>query len=224
MRIKAGDRGPAVGLLHQALSEAGETIGADELGTGTFGPSTAAAVMHFQAKHAGPDGHALVKDGIVGPATEWALEHPGGPAHSTPAGWTADTSLPVVAAAVADIGRCEDPDGSNDGPALAKFHTGGQPWCALAVSTWLEEAGGSPFGRKAAVMGIYLWARSNNRVVDDPRAGDLAVILRAGGHGHVGLVVGVLPDGTLATIEGNCSNAVRAMLRPRSALQAVVRP
>lgn len=223
--LRAGAKGPRVGEVHQALTEAGEAISPAELAAQEFGPTTGAAVMHFQARHAGPDGRALAKDGVVGPATAWALQHPGGPAHALPEGWSADMSLPVVAAAVADLGRREDPDGSNDGPDLAKFRTGGQPWCALAVSTWLEQVGGSPFGRKAAVMSIYLWARSNNRIVDGPcRAGDLAIILRAGGHGHVGLVVGVMADGTLCTVEGNCSNSVRAMLRRRDTLQAVVRP
>lgn len=235
MTLRVGDTGGAVGKLHQALLEAGHAVEAVELGDATrppiYGPSTEAAVRDFQTHHVDAAGHPLAVDGLVGPATLAALGR-GAPASPTARGWRADSNPPaavaaVIAAAVGDLGLHEDPDGSNDGPGLRKFKTYGQPWCALAVSTWwLAAPAGSPFGRIAAVWGLYRWARGRGALLEAGEAaqpGDLACFLRAGGHGHVGLVVGV-EGGRLFTVEGNCANAVRGCIRERGALQAVIRP
>jgi hypothetical protein len=230
--MQVGAQGKDVGYVHQALLESGEEVPMGELATMTFGDGTRAAVKHFQAHHVGPDGLALSVDGVVGPATLWATQHPGGAADVRPDGWVANPALPglqaVCDAAVADIGKHEDPDGSNDGPDLKKFNTGGLAWCAMAVSTWYAaRAGGSPFGRIQAVWALYQWCKASGRVLaigEEPRPGDLAIFLRAGGHGHVGLIVGILPGGRVCTVEGNCSNGVRAMVRDVGKLQAVGRP
>ncbi len=160
--IRPGDTGSDVGELQQALLEAGCSVDASELGAHSFGPSTKLAVQAFQSVHVGPDNKPLEQDGIVGPATDYALQHPGATPISrgyVAAGWRCDATLApanlvdVILDAVADLGKHEEPDGSNDGPELAKFKTGGDAWCALAVSTWVEERypGGSPFGRIASV-------------------------------------------------------------------------
>ena len=54
--------------------------------------------------------------------------------------------------------------------------------------------------------------------------GAIFLILCAGDHGHVWLVSTNLSDGSLATIEGNTGNAVRALLRDRPTFAAIVRP
>lgn len=220
---------PDVGKLQQDLVEAGERVEVSELASSTLGPSTVEAVRSFQRKHRDAVGRPLAVDGLVGPSTLWALAHQGASGlGGAPEGWRRDPAgeaEPVVAAAIADVGRREDPDGSNDGPDLRKFRTGGSPWCALAASTWWAEAG-SPFGRLAAVWAIHDWALKNGRIVpsDAPvRPGDLFLILRAGGHGHVGLVVGVEGD-RLSCVEGNSGNAVRQRIRYRADVQDVVRP
>jgi peptidoglycan hydrolase-like protein with peptidoglycan-binding domain len=119
-----------VGSLHQQLLEAGETIEKSELDTGAFGPSTLAAVRHFQASHVDERGHALQEDGMVGPSSIWALMHPNAGyanARLTAPGWRAEPSVmreairPVMLAAIGEIGVREQPDGSNSGPRVDVF-------------------------------------------------------------------------------------------------------
>lgn len=219
--LRHGDRGDAVGAVQQRLIEAGLGVDAGELAVHSFGPSTVAAVMAFQSSQ------GLGADGVVGPKTEAALAHPR--AVFVAAGWRIEAPGGALGAVLwdahADIGKHETPDGSNDGPALAKFRTGGQPWCAFAVSTWFEKAG-SPFGRIGSVWGIRDWAAKNGKLLaagDALAPCDVFLILRGGGHGHTGLVSAV--DGNrLSTIEGNCGNAVRACVRDRGTIQAFARP
>lgn len=226
--LSQGAVGPAVGAIHQALLEAGESVPQSELSSSTFGPGTEAAVKEYQAHHVDAQGHALGIDGIVGPATWAALT--GAQGAMTAPGWhyvppEDTTARAVCEAAVADLGRKEDPDGSNDGPDLVKFGTRGRPWCALAVSTWYAQApGGSPFGVQASVLGLVTWGRAHTKLVAAAKPGALACILRAGGHGHVALVVSVNPDGSFCTVEGNCSNAVRGCIRRPADITAFVAP
>ncbi len=218
--------------LHQALVEAGETIDSAELAAGAIGPSTTAAVRHFQAQHTGSDGHALAVDGVVGPATAWALAHPnGGVARYTAAGWRCEPSQareavkPVLAAAVDEIGSCERPDGSNRGPRVDIYTAPdlGIPWCA-AFASWCYRLAGSPFGRLLSAYKIGEWGKARGRVVTDPQPGDLFVILRGDLHGHVGLVAGAPVGGRFCTVEGNSGNAVRGLVRPVDSISLFVRP
>ena len=237
--LKMGDAGADVGRLQQQLIEAGYAIDAGELTASQFGESTYVAVRSFQASHVGEDGHVLAEDGIVGPATTWALEHQGAAARGrfTAPGWRCSPSevdqqvRPAVEAAVIDLARptFEEPDGSNSGPRLSKYGNDGEPWCAFAVSYWFKQLpNGSPFGVIASAYKMSEWGKTFGRVLDDGQLaepGDVFVILRGDYHGHVGLIVGVDDAGdTLLTIEGNCSNAVRGMKRARSAVTLVVRP
>ena len=63
-------------------------------------------------------GHALAHDGVVGEKTWHALEHPGHHGSHQAASWCCDSAnvhplaWPVVAAALAEIGAHEEPDGS----------------------------------------------------------------------------------------------------------------
>lgn len=242
--IRKGMSGVVVGNVHQALTEAGYTIPQTELITDTFGDGTYEAVRSFQASHLDPDHHPLISDGIVGDNTLWALQHPGGLDDGnffTP-GWFYNVESipahlqPVLAAACGEIGVCEDPDGSNDGPAVRKYTSPdyiGDPWCALFASwAFAQLPNGSPFGRIAATWAIYDWAQDYGKVVssaDSVRPGDVLLILR-GSHsdpkrrGHTMIACGVLEDGRIATVAGNESNAVRGNVRERNTLSAIVRP
>ena len=51
-----------------------------------------------------------------------------------------------------------------------------------------------------------------------PFPGDVLFFPTGGGHGHCGIVIGVSADEVM-TIEGNCSNAVRCVRRPRHGLR-----
>lgn len=129
---------------------------------GVFGPGTAGVVRQFQAAQ------GLEVDAVVGPATWAALLRGAGlvaielvdPAaskrnelldllerhrgRSTP-----DMQVrAVLRAAIGDIGKREDPDGSNRGPTIMHLVQGyadfwsipGRPylpWCAIAVSSWI---------------------------------------------------------------------------------------
>lgn len=235
--MRLGAEGFDVGRLQQALLEDGEAIDAIELDASSFGASTDAAVREFQARHLGPDGHVLEIDGDVGPATLWALDNAGytipGLGYVVP-GWRSEGDDPTVSAARSDVGKREDPDGSNDGPDLKKFHTLGRPWCALALSEWYREGavanGGvsGPWGVFAAAMQVLGWARGAKRVLDaseKARPGDCFAIVREDGHGHAGLVCSNEDaQGGFFTIEGNASNAVRGCRRTRAGVTAVIRP
>lgn len=227
-----------VGALQQALVEAGEAIDRAELAAATFGVSTEMAVRDYQARHVGPDGHALGEDGIVGPATQWALTHPGASGKSYVVnGWRFDSSSLraevrlLLQVAVGEIGVVENPDGSNRGVRVDQYTEPdlGIPWCAAFVS-WCYKRGEqpSPFGRILSAYKMAQWSSAQGRVVaalDVPQPGDVFVILRGDLHGHVGMVTGLTDDSQgVMTCEGNSANAVRGLIRARASINLFVRP
>ena len=228
--------------LHQSLTENGYDCGEDAYSVpAVFGPETEAEVKLFQAGHAGSSGHPLVVDGVVGPSTWWALQHPSGGQQS---GLAALPDMPaqqatnvVAAAALASAweelrrGVSEQPDGSNRGPRV-DLYTGvtgdgeGPPWCAYFVSwNFARAPGGSPFGKVGGALAIARYCHKNlpECATDTqdttstpqlpPRPGDVGIIDDGGGHGHALHVAAVLGD-TLWTVEGNSGNAVRTRKRP----------
>jgi len=239
MTLIIGATGKEVGELHQFLLEVGEQINADELRSQTFGPSTKIAVLDFQASHVDPKGRPLTQDGIVGPVTLASLKNPREPVERfTAEGWRYDLNecrpqeRPVVEAAVREIGTKEDPPGSNRGPRVDQY-TGeqwyGAPWCALFCSwAWKYADAGSPFGVKASAYKIKTWGTDKHAILsaDEPaRPGDIGVIMRAEGRGHVALVVGKeTPGEPLRCCEGNNGSAVRGTLRGRDQFTCIVRP
>lgn len=240
MTIRQGQAGPEVGALQQQLVEAGYAIAVEEAGAQSFGASTLAAVEDFQARHVDAQHNALTVDGVVGPSTAWALEHPGGLGGVNAfiaAGWrqTPDLEAPgvkeVLSAAIAEIGTKEVPDGSNAGPRVDLYQAPehGLPWCAAFVCwAWAKPPAGRPFPRKLGVFSLYEDFKAAGHLVaagELPRPGDVFLILRAQGHGHCGLVVSVTDDGlSICTCEGNASKAVRGMIRPIASIAAFARP
>jgi hypothetical protein len=133
---------------------------------------------------------------------------------------------------VGEIGQKEDPPGSNRGPRIDQY-TGeewyGAPWCALFVSyCWKYAEGGSPFGVKASAYKIRAWGIEKGALIpnaEPARPGDIGVIMRAQGRGHVELVIGKeVPGMPLILCGGNVGNAVRGTVRERSQFTCVVRP
>lgn len=235
--LVAGSEGEAVGQLHQRLLELGFEIAPDELLSMSFGASTLSAVLDFQSIRVDMKGRALKRDGEVGPTTRWALENPFGPVdRSTAPGWRYDSAMmrPEVRAAcmsaISDLGRREDPPGSNSGDRIEKFNPMGLPWCAMGVSVWLEALdGGSPFKRRLrSVAKIVDWGKSNGRIVpaSDARPGDIWTALRGDGHGHCELIVGstATDDGQkLCLVGANVGNAVRGTVRAADSGTGIVR-
>jgi len=129
----------------------------------------------------------------------------------------------IVAVAESQIGQTEQPPGSNESPAIAEYRSAtagaipGAPWCAYFAS-WAARQAGEPIGSEGqglgAVSEIWSWAQSSGRAIANgpgvvPKPGDLIVF----GSEHVGIVRGVLPNGQIATIEGNYENKVAANVR-----------
>lgn len=229
--LRSGDTGAAVGDLQQQLLERGFSIEQSELEGEIFGESTLAAVTVVQrSEH-------LTMDGIVGPVTWGVLRRPPGLNDKfTDRGWRCEPSQvrgevrAAIEAAVHDLSRptVEDPLGSNRGPYVDRYGIPGLPWCAAAASAWVMAADGHRLRkalnsaykwRTAAIAAGWLLGKS-----EAVQPGDVGIIMRASGNGHVGLVVHVLDDGRLCSIEGNVLHAVRGIVRPRSAWSAFARP
>jgi hypothetical protein len=130
----------------------------------------------------------------------------------------------ILAAAESQIGQTEQPPGSNESPAIAAYRAAtagavpGAPWCAYFAS-WAARQAGQPLGAQGEGLGsvsaIWSWAQGAGRAVPNgpgvtPKPGDLIVF----GGEHVGIVRGVLPDGSIQTIEGNYENKVALNVRP----------
>ena len=71
--LRKGSKGQYVKILQNELIIKGYSCG-PQGADGDFGANTEKAVKAFQREHDGPDGRALTIDGVVGPATWWALE------------------------------------------------------------------------------------------------------------------------------------------------------
>lgn len=238
MTIKMDAVGGDVGELHQRLVEAGEQIDVGELRSATFGKSTLIAVQDFQARHVDPRGRGLTVDGVVGPMTWAALANPREPVEKFIAdGWRQEPSMTnheamhAVMAAVAEIGQKEIPPGSNRGPRIDLYNGPdyvGSPYCANFASwAWSRTPAGSPFGKKASALKLYSWAKTNGKLLEPVAAvspGDIGIILRSGGRGHVELVVSREFDGNISLVGANVAGAVRGTVRNRSAFQYFMRP
>lgn len=129
----------------------------------------------------------------------------------------------IVAIAESQLGQTEQPPGSNESPAIAQYRTAtegavpGAPWCAYFAS-WAARQAGEPLGAQGQGIGdvadVWSWAQSTGRAIPNgpgvlPKPGDLIVF----GGEHVGIVRGILPNGQIATIEGNYENKVAANVR-----------
>jgi hypothetical protein len=202
--------------------------------TGSFSDKTLSAVLYFQNTHRNAKGEELKPDGIVGPETWWALEHPSGAAQRigtilrVPEGLTPQrASVLHFCAEQRALNVHEVPDGSNDSPEIRLY---GPPfkvaWCMKFASYALyqakviafTEASTWTFWKWAERKGIFYPAFSKN-----PRAlvpGNIVLWQHKDGNGnwtrlgHAGVVFSVSPGGVLFnTIEGNHGNAVASVVR-----------
>ncbi|MGO9488518.1 MAG: CHAP domain-containing protein [Solirubrobacteraceae bacterium] len=220
-----------IDAIRQAIADPAELIGASTTGTGgvqapegaSFADALAqAGTQSAQASAVGaPEQEAA---GLAGPNEQpgvygyapGALPTVGGATGSGP-------GAGIVAAAESQIGQTEQPPGSNESPAIAEYRSAtagaipGAPWCAYFAS-WAARQAGEPIGAGGQGLGsvseIWSWAQSTGRAIPngpgvEPQPGDLIVF----GGEHVGIVRGVLPDGQIATIEGNYENKVSANVR-----------
>ncbi len=92
------------------------------------------------------------------------------------------------------------------------------PWCADFVSFVLRRSGRAPLAGRMAADALRYGPRLGR-----PTAGALAVISTPRGWaGHVGIVEGVEPDGSIRLVSGNWGHRVARSLVPRGAVVAFV--
>jgi hypothetical protein len=117
-----------------------------------------------------------------------------------------------------EIGVCEEPPGSNRGPRVDEYlrsvgldpTKGAYPWCAGFASWAIKEAAAELELRprfKFSASCQRLTVENQDRLAIRPEVGAVFVMLNANGTGHCGLITAVLPDGSIATIEGNTDSA-----------------
>ncbi len=232
--LHKGSDGFDVGRLQQALVEVGEPIAQEELSAQYYGTTTEAAVRQYQAAH------GLTVDGVVGEHTRHALS--GSHDKSFIAeGWhcritEARPALRnMLKQAVDLIGTAETPLGSNRGPLIDGWNLAagiplGSPWCASFASSMYQLVT-SEKPHLMPILGsahkIAAWGRLRDLLVPATESvlpGDLGVILRGDGHGHVVILCSDLGGGRFASVEGNSGNATRGLIRDRSVFAVVVRP
>ena len=229
-----GASGPAVQLLARKLQEAG----ALPLGPAPdqFTDELEGSVKDFQQTHVGQDGVFLKSDGVVGPATWWALHNASGPAQHSQLSAAVPAGVGPLRRRILEValgehakGVAERPFGSNRGPELDKYlpdwltkTSAGQPWCCFFYSWVVKEALGEwPLGQRegscakarerAGTLGIW---RPKTMRAEHPLPGDAFVIDAGKGKGHIGFVLRVSKDALeFNTVEGNCGNRVKLGLR-----------
>lgn len=226
--LKYGDVSEHVKTLQSILRSRGYFDGTS---TGNFLTKTKAAVVQFQLHHVGSNGLYLKADGVVGPATWWALQSsqeqqksslpkPGVPSKLHP------DRQKVLELCMAEYkkGVKEVPDGSNWGDGVSKYleGVGANPWCAFLVSwIWKNALGKYPMGVREGHC-LTLWNRAKEKGFAklkadySPVPGDIFLMLyrndsgRLTGMGHTGIVSSVSADGkSFNTFAGNESNRLK---------------
>ena len=99
----------------------------------------------------------------------------------------------------------------------------GYAWCASFVN-WCFRQAGRPLlelDLQASVGFLERAARERGWLTTRPLRGDIFCVRYEGDSwpDHTGLVIGVNPDGSLRTVEGNTSDAVLLRVRPREYTQ-----
>ena len=234
--LRAGDTGAAVTELQVILVANGYEGVPDN---GVMDAATVAALELFQLQHIGQDGKQLVSDGVCGPKTWWALEHPSGEPQRNHIAAVTDNELTQIRAALllslkAEHAKpvFEQPDGSNRSKDIDRYFAGtgvlGKAWCCAFVSRTLKDLlGKNPIGGRyfLGVQAMYVDARDLGLIVQDPKPGDVFVQIKTAGQGHTGFVVGVSADGkTIYTCEGNCGNRLKMGRRWRDTIHYFIDP
>ncbi|MDR3464219.1 MAG: CHAP domain-containing protein [Beijerinckiaceae bacterium] len=148
--------------------------------------------------------------GPAGPNINAPTWKAGAPAFVARAAWHTGqrayvASSQLVAVALGDLGS-------------GKFTRLPGPWCADAVSAWLVRAGKPPLANRMAASALAYGSHVSN-----PSPGDLVVMAtRRGYAGHVGIVEGVNPNGSIAIISGNWGHRVARGVISRGVVTAFV--
>jgi hypothetical protein len=172
------------------------------------------------------DSTVAYADEVMARAVQYGFAGTGAPAASSPllaqpvssGGCEASVFLPEAASASAivrvaesQLGQGEEPPGSD-----CTIYGPCEEWCSLFAS-WVWQHAGVPLPGSTAEYGysgsLYTWAREHGGQVlpatATPTPGD-AIFYGSGPSesAHVGIVVRVLPDGEIVTVEGNYAGHV----------------
>ncbi len=134
----------------------------------------------------------------------------------------------VVASAARHVGAREKPPGSNDdgGGWITRiqryWRMRFQPWCGMACSDWLREAGVTDVSHPST-WEIVRKAREKGWTTTTPVPGALVVWPVNGGR-HVEMLVSEVSPGVWNTIGGNVSDSVQRKVRALTDCTLVVSP
>jgi hypothetical protein len=187
---------------------------------GLFDARMKSSVMAFQALSRDSKGNPLVIDGVIGPVS-WAILFKETPVAVV----TAPSALlqKAIDTARGEIGKMEDPPGSNKGPEVEKYLRsiglgGGYAWCAAFVYWCFREAAVSlgavtPLMKSGGCMNHWRGTKGRRitcaEATADPslvKPGFIFIINHGGGKGHTGIVAKV--EGPfIGTVEGNSNTA-----------------
>ncbi len=221
--LRINNQGTAVRELTMILKERGYLAES----TDAFDRAVRAAVKEFQSRHVDERGRPLVVDGVVGPLTWWALDHPDNSAILAQPVATDFTVVPdsggsprgraALAVALAEMrAGAKETGANNSGPWVEKYLNGiltpPANWCAAFVSwCFAQHPKGIPFRYSLGARDIRDQFRKKGWMYDldetrQPEPGDIIVWWReqpSGWKGHIGLVHHRSEGGILYTIEGN---------------------
>lgn len=92
-----------------------------------------------------------------------------------------------------------------DNQAKVKSSGEGYYWCAAAVTAWWKEAGAPTPTGSASCKNWAIWGKQKGYYSKVPKLGAAALYGNEGSEHHIGVVVELLSDGSIKTIEGNTS-------------------
>jgi hypothetical protein len=121
-----------------------------------------------------------------------------------------ESSAGIVKVAESQVGESEQPPGSN-----CTIYGPCEEWCSLFAS-WVWQHAGVPLPGATSLYGysgsLYTWAQTHGRVLPAtarPTPGDAVFYGTGPTHSaHVGIIVRVLTDGRIETVEGNYDGKV----------------
>lgn len=131
--------------------------------------------------------------------------------------WLSATLPPIQTAlvrrAMADIGLCEMPPGSNRSPRIDNYLRAvgspvGSPWCAAAVAAWCRDVGALyPPLNAGSCAAWHRWSLEHSLFTSAPQEGYLVLYDFTGRKqaDHIGVIARLTP--LKFTIEGNTSLA-----------------
>lgn len=114
----------------------------------------------------------------------------------------------VIAVAKSQLGKCEQPKGSNRGPEVDQYLASvginfAAAWCAAFVYWCHQQAGITGVPKTGGVLDM--WNKAPKNRVTQPQPGDVVIFDYGSGKGHTGIIEAVDGD-TLTTIEGNTND------------------